>query len=300
MITQLTNTDESGYEWIDVEAPRKDELDQLAAKYRLHEASVNDLQQPDHLPKYEQLKDYTFTILRIYTGDEDPEADTVRELSDKVAVFAGDTFIITLHQHPWPAIRQVYEQRVASGDCRQTTHLLNEIVKMALQSFDQPATKLHTLIEEYEEHVFLKEKKASLLKDLYFLKRKVDVIRRLLHLYFDIIDHIDPAEATNAYTRDTRDLYVKQQIIFDALSENTNHLLTIYFNIASQKTNETIRVLTIFSVFFMPLTFIVGIYGMNFDFMPELHTHWGYPIVLAVMAIVVFSIFTWFKRKKWL
>src|SRR5690606_37706820 len=120
-------------------------------------------------------------------------------------------------------------------------------------------------------------RKVPLLKGLYFLKRKVDVIQRILLLSYDIIDNIDPAENSNPHTRDIRDLYVKQQSIFDSLAANMNHLLTIYFNVSAQKTNETIRILTIFSVFFMPLTFIVGIYGMNFDVMPELRWRWGYP-----------------------
>jgi magnesium transporter len=84
------------------------------------------------------------------------------------------------------------------------------------------------------------------------------------------------------------------------MSENTNHLLNIYFNISSQRTNETMRVLTIFSVFFMPLTFIVGIYGMNFHNMPELSWQYGYPATIAAMAIVTIVIYSWFRRKKWL
>ncbi|HTD94914.1 MAG TPA: CorA family divalent cation transporter [Chitinophagaceae bacterium] len=300
MINHLVHAADLGYDWIDIEGASKEELQEIAEKYQLHEESVSDLQQPDHLPKYERLKEYNFVILRVYTGDEDPQADTVRELSNKVAVFCSEKFAITIHQHPWKAIEEIREEHIKKGECKRPDHLLNEIIKAALLSFDSPAAKLHATIERYEEHVFLKEKSVSLLKGLYFLKRKVDVVRRLLQLYFDIVDHIDPQESTNAYTRDTRDLYVKQKIIFDGLAENTNHLLSIYFNISSQKTNETIRVLTIFSVFFMPLTFIVGVYGMNFDFMPELHTRWGYPLVLLIMAIVVVSIFIWFRNKKWL
>jgi magnesium transporter len=300
MINQLVHAVDLGYDWIDIEGASKKEIQEIAAKYQLHEESINDLRQPDHLPKYERLKDYNFVILRIYTGDEDPQADTVRELSDKIAIFSSEKFAITIHQHPWKAIDEIKQAHLRKGECKHTDDLLNEIIKAALLSFDSPATKLHATIERYEEHVFLKEKNVSLLKGLYFLKRKVDVVRRLLQLYFDIIDHIDPAGTTNARTRDTRDLYLKQKIIFDGLAENTNHLLSIYFNISSQKTNETIRVLTIFSVFFMPLTFIVGVYGMNFDFMPELHTRWGYPVVIFVMAIVVLSIFIWFRNKKWL
>ena len=139
-----------------------------------------------------------------------------------------------------------------------------------------------------------------MLKKLYFIKRKIDVIRRILILTYDIIDHIDSPQSGTAYTRDTRDMYIRMTNIFDSLSDNTNQLLTIYFSVSAQKTNEIIRVLTLFSVFFMPLTFIVGIYGMNFDFMPELKWRLGYPAVLLSMAIVTIVIYLWFRKKGWL
>ncbi|RYE11964.1 MAG: magnesium transporter CorA, partial [Sphingobacteriales bacterium] len=114
-----------------------------------------------------------------------------------------------------------------------------------------------------------------------------------------IIDNID-AEKGDVNTRDTRDLYVRLQNIYDSLSDNTNHLLNLYFNVSAQRTNDTVRILTVFSVFFMPLTFIVGIYGMNFEFMPELHSRVGYPVVIGVMVAITLLIYLWFRRKGWL
>jgi magnesium transporter len=122
----------------------------------------------------------------------------------------------------------------------------------------------------------------------------------MLILSYDIIDNVDAKENGTAETRDTRDHYVKLQNMFTSQSDNINQLLNIYFSASSQRTNEMMRILTIFSVFFMPLTFIVGIYGMNFEFMPEMKWKWGYPIVLAVMVIVTLLIYVWFKKKKWL
>jgi magnesium transporter len=82
--------------------------------------------------------------------------------------------------------------------------------------------------------------------------------------------------------------------------DDANTLLTIQLSLASHRTGEVMRVLTVFSVFFLPLTFVVGVYGMNFEFMPELHTRWGYPIVLAAMALVTLTIYLWFRRNGWL
>lgn len=300
MLKQLASIKEHTYEWIDLIAPDEAEVHELATRYGLHEASVNDALQQDHLPKYERIKSYTFLVLRAYDPVNDIQADTVVELTNKVAVFIADAYIITIHRNAWPQLERISEERVETGICQNPQHVLLEIVKAGLLSFDLPGRKLTSSIEYYEEQVFLKNRPKPVLKGLYFIKRKVDVIRRILLLTYEAVDKLDPPDKTNAYSRDIRDLYIKQQTIFDTLSENTNHLLNIYFNISSQRTNETIRVLTIFSVFFMPLTFIVGIYGMNFEHMPELAWRKGYPGVMVLMLVIVVVIYSWFKRKKWL
>jgi magnesium transporter len=86
----------------------------------------------------------------------------------------------------------------------------------------------------------------------------------------------------------------------DELLEEVNNLLSIHLAMASHRTNEVMRVLTVFSAFFLPLTFIVGIYGMNFTFMPELTKHWGYPGVMLLMLGISLVIFIWFRRRGWL
>jgi magnesium transporter len=82
--------------------------------------------------------------------------------------------------------------------------------------------------------------------------------------------------------------------------EDVNNLMNLFLSLSAQKTNDVMKVLTIFSVFFMPLTFIAGIYGMNFEFMPELRQKWGYPGVLLLMVLVALFIYVYFKKKKWL
>jgi magnesium transporter len=299
MIQTLAAQDQHGYTWTDLISSDEAELQELSERNGLLDQSVRDSFQADHLPKYERLKKYTFSILRVYSPDMNVEADTVRDVTDKVSLFIGDSFIISVHRNQWPALK-IISQQVQAGDCPSTQHVYIEIVRAALLSFEEPGGKLASDIEYFEKNIFLKDRRKPFLKGLYFVKRKVDVIRRILLLFYEIIDRLDPAGESTPASRDVRDLYIKQQSVFDSLSENTNHLLNIYFNIAAQKTNETIRILTIFSVFFLPLTFIVGVYGMNFQFMPELGWRFGYPGVFLLMAVVTVSIYIWFKRKKWL
>lgn len=301
MVQIIAEKKEHPFEWLDITDPDPKEVHEIAKKYNLHESSVNDCLQPDHLPKYETVGSDgdVFIIFRLHTADVVDQADTVRELTDKVSVFIKDDRIITIHKKPWPQVEKIRDEYIHSENCKSVYHILNEIVKTGLATYDDHAMRLTREIEFYETNMFLKNRKQSLLEGLYYLKRKVDVTRRILILTFEIVDKIDN-EPGNTYTRDTRDLYVKLHNIYDSLFENTNHLMTIYFSLSSQRTNEIIRVLTIFSVFFMPLTFIVGVYGMNFEFMPELKMRLGYPGVMVLMAIITGFIYYWFRKKDWL
>jgi magnesium transporter len=140
----------------------------------------------------------------------------------------------------------------------------------------------------------------NLLKNLYHIKRKVSVIRRILTLSKEITNKVEEGFKKDAMYREMRDNYVQQTTEYDQLNEDINNLLSLYLSISGQRTNEVIRVLTIFSVFLMPLTFIVGVYGMNFEHMPELKWEYGYLFSFGVMILVTVVIYLWFKRKKWL
>lgn len=298
MLKTIANVPDHGFEWLDLTDPDKEELDQLAKKYKLHPALVADCLQSDHLPKYERMQHYSFIIFRIHTHNLVAEADSVQELTHKIAIFYAEDFLITIHRKKHTLFEPL-EEMVKEKHCKLSSELLNALVSACLNTYAEPLTKLSKSVDYYEEIIFLRPKKIPLLKGLYYLKRKIDLLKRMLILSFDIIDAVDSEEG-NVNTRDTRDLYVKFQHMFDALSENIHQLLAIYFSASSQKTNETVRILTIFSVFFMPLTFIAGIYGMNFDFMPELGWKLGYPGVMLLMVVVTVLIYIWFKKKDWL
>jgi magnesium transporter len=286
------------FEWLDLTEPDAEELKQLAAQYQLHPALIKDCMQSGHLPKYERMDSYSFIIFRVCAQGNGNSADNVRALTDKISLFYSDTFVLTIHKER-PDFFEPLAQFAAGEQCSQPKDLLNALIYACLNTYEQPLDKLSREVDYYEEVVFLRPKKVPLLRGLYYLKRKIDLMRRMLILSFEIIDSVD-TEQSNVNTRDTRDEYVKLQHMFDALSENIHQLLNIYFSSSSQKTNEIIRVLTIFSVFFMPLTFIVGVYGMNFKWMPELAWKAGYPLVMLLMALVTLFIYAWFKRKKWL
>jgi magnesium transporter len=300
MIRTFADNPKLNFKWIDVLGPSPEELQEVANKYGIHEAFVADVLQPEHLPKYEPVGKTSFFILRYYSAKDNTDVDTIQGLTNKIAIFQADELVITIHRLEIDFINDLKKNLIDTGECKGTFHLLNRVIKSVFQSYEVPAHKLAQEIDFYESQTFLKKNPPPILRGLYHVKRQIEVSRRLLILSKDILEQIDDPEHQDPNSRDTRDLYIRMLTLFDTMSENTNHLLTLYFSISAQRTNEVIRVLTIFSVFFMPLTFIVGIYGMNFDFMPELRWKVGYPAVMLVMVVVTISIYTWFRRKHWL
>lgn len=286
--------------WIDVTNPSEQELQDLAIKYQLHPNAVQDCLEPEHLPKYEEMENSVFIVTRVYDILQTNDADTIQEVTRKISIFITASTIITVHRTEQPLLTEVKTKYIDTGKCTEIHQLLLHILNLAILSFDSQAEKLAAEIDFYESKIFLKSKLPNLLKSLYQLKRKVSVIKRILTISKDTVNKVGEKFKKDAMYREMRDNYLLQETLYDQLADDINNLLSLYLSISGQKTNEVIRVLTIFSVFFMPLTFIVGIYGMNFDHMPELHWEYGYLYSMISMVLVTLIIYLWFKRKNWL
>jgi magnesium transporter len=306
MIKRLNENTHSAFEWIDITNPTKEELSDIARKYNFDSRLIEDSLQPEHLPKYEMINDIQFLIIRVYTANAAAEADTIQELTDKIAIFIDSLFIITIHRLDYEFLPDINAKHVETGHCQTSYDVLQRIIGNALQSYDAPLAKLIEEVEAFESKIFLEKKTPALLEDLYFTKRKAYVVNKVANLSKTILDNLQ--NKINAPDlNNLRDTLLRIYTNSDQVVDHAVSLLNTYLSItsqrtneASQRTNEVVRVLTVFSVFFMPLTFIVGIYGMNFEIMPELTWAWGYYGVLALCVIVSIIIYLWFKRKGWL
>lgn len=297
----LVSPGDAGWEWLDLEGPAAEELQEVAAQYGLHRSSVIDSLQPEHLPKYETIGDTAFMIARVYDSGAHREADTIQELTNKIAIFFSERYIITIHRHPVSLIQEVREKFVDTAVVKTPADLLIRLIKAVLRTYEAPAGKLAEELDYYEEKTFLNRRMPPLTKGLYHLKRKATVCRRVLRLSEVILSSMQQGGGFQpTAVQDLKDLYVHLETQFDEVNDGTNNLINTYLSLSSQRTNEVMRVLTVFSAFFLPLTFIVGVYGMNFEFMPELEKKYGYPAVIGVMGLVTLSIYLWFRRKGWL
>ncbi len=286
------------FTWLVITNPSPDELLGISRQYDLHEYTLRDCLEPDHLPKHEYVGKTNFIITRLLTGETNQTADSIQEMTNKVALFYNDKILITVHVRPQEFLPELKDKFVTTGECTSTTDIVVKIIWSVLNSYDKPAIRLINQVDSLETQVFFKQVSKAILEDLYYIKRKATVSHKLLTLTTDAINSIRSDD--EGALQDLKDLHVRLLHTYGQVYEDVTNLLNVYLSISSQKTNEVVKVLTIFSVFFMPLTFIAGIYGMNFQFMPELNKKWGYPAAILLMIVTSGVIYFWFKKKKWL
>jgi magnesium transporter len=286
--------------WIDITEPTTSEMEAVTKEYNLHYQLVRDCMEPDHLPKYDSVEDVNFLILRYYCHVFDKKLATIQEISNKIAIFYTKDFLITIHKEPIQFLGNIERKYIEKNKCSGTEEAITQILWHALESFDDPAERLSEQVDFYENHILLRTIGNDQVESLYYIKRQASISNKILMLMAEPINHIRNLPKDDPALQDLKDQHLKILTLYNQILEDVNNLMNLYMSFAAQKTNDVMKVLTIFSVFFMPLTFIVGIYGMNFDFMPELKQKWGYPAVMLLMAIITVIIYQWFKRKKWL
>jgi magnesium transporter len=301
MVEVQTENNPCSWEWVDVTDPTWEDFQAIADKYQLHPEVVHDSLQPNHLPKFEVINDTVFSIIRIYDKEVGTEGDTVQDLTNKIAIFYNDHFLITVHREEYAFLNSIKKNLVDTGQCQQPFQLFILIFKEVLLSFEKPALKLAADLDFFESKVFLKKPKHYYLTNgMYWLKRKAEVSKRVLQLSKTVLDNLNRETVPDPRVQDLHDMYLRLLTMYEEIDNSTTNLINISIGLASQRTNEIMRVLTIFSVFFLPLTFIVGIYGMNFKYMPELETKTGYPLTMLAMLLITAGIFLWFKKREWL
>jgi magnesium transporter len=302
MITTVL-TSKSGFKWLDVVQPTTEELTQLAETHGLHATAVKDCLDPEHLPKYERYGDLTFIIMRAFDEVSAPESETIQQITRKIAVFYTDKYFITIHrkdQDFFARLREEHLQRARTREVR-LSYVLTDLVNAVVSTYEKPLEDAEHTIEQFEDSLFDSKRANPPLQEIHVLKRRVNLMKRLLWQTMGVIHKMKPPFERNApLFQDASENAESYHFYADELLEETNNLLSIHLSMASHKTNEVMRVLTVFSAFFLPLTFIVGVYGMNFEHMPELKSRYGYLAVMLVMFGVSAAIFIWFRRRGWL
>ena len=295
-------------QWIDVPAPSQTQYNELSADLGLPESIIQNCLNPDYLPHVETYGSTRFVILRIPEPVSDGKADSVQELTTKIAIFIRENKVFSLHRIPdLHAIKEVTgtlnaltEDHIKDVSILTVLGLFFEQVALA---FESPINRLEGSMEQFEESIFNHKRSKALLQEGYYIKRKASAYRKVLKYTLEVMGRLAP----NEMWQDSRDKLTRYQFYADDIFENTQGLLGLHLSIASQRTNEAslrtneiMRVLTVLTIFFLPLNFIAGIFGMNFAHMPGLEQEWGFWASIAIMVAISLALLIYVVVKGWL
>ena len=288
-------------EWIDVEAPTQDDLDFLHERYKINFLLLEDTIDPNHLPKFEQDKEVKFFLMRENTELERSQLNTISDISTKLGVFLIGKLIITTHRMKNRSIYEFKKEILLSENKEiKAEEIALKLALKVMKSYDDESQNLMETMDNIENEIFLKNTNSPVqIRRLYKLKRKSGLNARILNMSTDWIDKFKTLDLVDTQVTDLKDKHKDVIADFEHLNAQVTNLISMFLAMSDQKANQVMKVLAIYSMYFFPITFIAGIYGMNFDHMPELHQPLGYFMVLGVMGVITLITFLYVRRKRW-
>jgi len=293
---------EPGVFWLDVVGLHDvDVLAALGRVFSLHALALEDVVNVGQRPKVEEYDDHLFVIVRGFHEDGD-------ELEpEQLALFLLPGVVLSFQERPGDVFEPVRE-RVRRGKGRArgmgADYLLYALVDAVIDGFFPLLEAFGERIEDLEEEL-IEDPSPATLERIYQIRRELLHLRRAAWPEREVVNSLHREETphvsreTKVFLRDCYDHAVEVLEILETYRELAGSMLDVYLSSLSHRMNEVMKVLTIIATIFIPLTFVAGIYGMNFDVMPELHWAWGYPAALALMAAIGIVLVVFFKRRGW-
>lgn len=285
--------------WVDFDAPTAKESQLLSSYFKFHPLAVEDAISRLQRPKIDFYSDYHFTVIH-RLNQQTIEAEEVN-------LFVSPKFVVTYHKSPAPELELVKKRLLSQPKVweRGTIYLMYQIVDKIVDSFFPMIynieDRLNTIEDklEYKNSVALMNDVFDLRNDLLHLRRTVLPMRDLLSIFLTS-KRLNLVPQERVYFGDVHDHLVKLTEMVESNRELTADMRDSHMSMNAIRMNNIMMTLTIVSTIFIPLTFIAGIYGMNFLNMPELSWHYGYFIVLGIMLLLALSMLTLFKRRGWM
>jgi len=289
------------WEWVDVTAPTEEDLQFLHQRYHINYLLLEDTIDPNHLPKYEEVGDVKFFLTRESTDLEKRTLNTISDISSKLGIFLLPNLIITTHRTKSKSINELCSELDKEDiDAVKKDDLALRLALKIMKSFDDESASLLEVMDAMENEIFLKNTNDSVqIRRLYKLKRKSGLNTRILNMSGEWISKFKTLDLEDVQVMDLLDKQKDVIADFDHLNAQTTNLISMFLALSDQKANQVMKLLAIYSVYFLPITFIAGVYGMNFDNMPELHHKHGYYFTIGVMLTIVVVTFIYMRRKRW-
>lgn len=288
-------------EWVDVDAPTQEDLNFLQERYEINKLLLQDTVDPNHLPKYEEADHVKFFLTRENTELERLNLNSISDVSTKLGIFIIGKTIITVHRLNTQSIIRTKSELDASKtpDIITVERIALRIAHKVIKTFDTESLNILELLDKIESEIFLKKTShTNQIKRLYKLKRKTGLNLRILNISSEWVQSFNKLPLDHVEVMDLVDKQKDAIADFEHLNQQVTNLIGMFLAISDQKNNESMKILSMYSVYFLPITFIAGVYGMNFHNMPELEQKYGYYICLTVMIMIVLFTFIYFRRKR--
>jgi magnesium transporter len=293
--------------WLDVEGELTADIDALLRAMGCDELAILDASRVRHPPKVEEFENNTFVLFR---GISSLGAD-LQLTPQQLALFVGNDFLVTLHRGQSVSINHFW--KLVDGKSRHladTGLLCLQILHFAGGRYLESILDFEDRLGELED-VLLSGEAEKAMKELVAYRSRLRILRRIFNYHQRLAEHVlngtgrhlDPGGEDGEHYHQRRDLYDRCERLYSLCNmyyEICGDLVEGYISLSSHRLNNTMKVLTIITAIFVPLSFLAGLYGMNFENMPELHYRYGYFFVLGLMAVVALAMITLFRRIRWL
>ncbi|MEW6434782.1 MAG: magnesium/cobalt transporter CorA [Myxococcota bacterium] len=295
--------DTPGLKWVDVQEPDEATMGRLAERFGLHRLAVEDCLHLDQRPKLEEYPGHQFLVLQGFTCAPDSLADvTLHELH----FFLGENWLITVHERAHAAIEQVARRLESepAATLGRGVDFIAYLLADALVDWNFPLLdRVNDAIDDLEERVFESKTTPALMQEALELKRTLVLVRRVLSPQRDVVGllarrgvpHVQ--EKTTLFFRDVYDHLVRIYEQLDAARDLVGNVVDAYLSVVANRTADVSKQLTIFATLFLPLSFVVGFFGQNFEPLSRPEFFW---LMLALMGTLPAAMFWWFRKKEWL
>lgn len=291
--------------WINIDGLNAiTEIADIGKQYDLHPLVLEDIVNTTQRPKIDEYDDYLFVVLKMLYYDADENV-----VIEQVSLVMGKNYVLSFQESEGDVFNTVRE-RIRHGNGRirglKSDYLLYALIDAVVDNYFSIIETLGNKIEDLETDLFAGHSRDGINIEVQQLKREILKVRRAIFPLREIINRIEKGEhalihkRTITFYRDIYDHLIQVSENIDIYREMIWSLMDMYMTTISNKMNEVMKVLTIMSSIFIPLTFLAGIYGMNFEYIPELKYRYGYFVLLAVMFLIFIGLLVYFKRKKWL
>jgi magnesium transporter len=295
----------SSVTWLNVDGVHQPEIiEQIGKIFSIHPLVLEDIANTGQRPKMEDFDGYIFVVLRMLRFDDEKN----QTKAEQISIILGPDFVISFQEREGDVFDIIRDRlRSNKGRIRKigADYLAYSLIDAIVDNYFMILEKLGETIEDIEDKL-VTDPKAETLQIIHDLKREMIFLRKSVWPLREVINRLERSESalikksTLVYLRDVYDHTIQVMDSVDTFRDTLSGMLDIYLSSVSNRMNEIMKVLTIIATIFIPLTFIAGVYGMNFRRMPELVQPWGYPAVLIVMLVIALIMLVYFRRKKWI